>query len=253
MCAYGDKISDEVVVAKLLRSLPSKFDHVVAAIEQSKDLATFSFDELMGSLQAHEARINRSQTQDGERAFQIEGEQGRYSFGRGRGRASSRGRGRGRSQGSLVHCNHCKKFGHKEEDCWTKQNQAKYTKEEFEEKEDYLFMTLIHPIDVTKDICYIDSACSNHITGVRDKFKSLNKTGKSRVHLGNDQPVAIGGIGYVTVCIEGKDKLINDVHFAPGLARNLISVGQLIENGLKIEFENDACVVKKQNDEVPLY
>ncbi|XP_023741703.1 uncharacterized protein LOC111889782 [Lactuca sativa] len=213
MRAYGDKISDEVVVAKVLRSLPSKFDHIVAAIEESKDLATFSFDELMGSLQAHEARINRSQTQDGERGFQIQGEQGRYSFGRGRGRASSCGRGRGRSQGSLVQCDHCMKFGHKEEDCFTKQNKAKYTEEEFEEKEDYLFMTHIHLIDVTKEIWYIDNACSNHITGVRDKFKSLNKTGKSRVRLDNDQPVAIEGIGVMMVCIEGKDKLINDVHF----------------------------------------
>lgn len=57
----------------------------------------------------------------------------------------------------------------------------------------------------------------------------------------------------MTVCIEGKDKLINDVHFAPVLAHNLISVGQLIENGLKVEFENNAFVVKKQDGEVLLY
>ncbi|GKA18946.1 reverse transcriptase domain-containing protein [Tanacetum coccineum] len=59
MRSYGDSIHDEVIVAKVLRSLAPKFDHVVAAIEESKDLSTFSFDELMGSLQAHEVRINR--------------------------------------------------------------------------------------------------------------------------------------------------------------------------------------------------
>ena len=74
MLAYGDKISDEIMVAKVLRSLPVKFDHVVAAIEESKDLKTFTFDELMGSLQAHEARINRNHTQEEEQAFQIQGE-----------------------------------------------------------------------------------------------------------------------------------------------------------------------------------
>lgn len=75
MLAYGDKISDEIVVVKVLRSLPIKFDHVVAAIEESKDLKTFTFDGLMGSLQAHEARINRNHTQEEEHAFQIHGEQ----------------------------------------------------------------------------------------------------------------------------------------------------------------------------------
>nr|GFA79898.1 UBN2 domain-containing protein [Tanacetum cinerariifolium] len=50
MRSYGEKISDEIVVAKVLRSLTPNFDHVVAAIEESKDLSNFSFDELMGSL-----------------------------------------------------------------------------------------------------------------------------------------------------------------------------------------------------------
>ncbi|GJT92096.1 hypothetical protein Tco_1080941 [Tanacetum coccineum] len=34
MRAYGDKVADEIVVAKILSSLSSKFDHVVAAIEE---------------------------------------------------------------------------------------------------------------------------------------------------------------------------------------------------------------------------
>ncbi|GJW16697.1 hypothetical protein Tco_0024133 [Tanacetum coccineum] len=60
MKSYGEQVSDETVVAKVLRSLTPKFDHVVAAIEESRDLSNFSFDELMGYFQAHEARINRS-------------------------------------------------------------------------------------------------------------------------------------------------------------------------------------------------
>ncbi|XP_071688831.1 uncharacterized protein [Rutidosis leptorrhynchoides] len=74
MKSYGDKITDEIVVAKVLRSLEPKFDHVVAAIEESKDLSKFSFDELMGSLQSHEVRINRSTVREEEKAFQIKGE-----------------------------------------------------------------------------------------------------------------------------------------------------------------------------------
>ncbi|GKC48886.1 hypothetical protein Tco_1071631 [Tanacetum coccineum] len=94
MRSYGDSISDEVIVAKVLRSLAPKFDHVVAAIEESKDLSTFSFDELMGSLQAHEVRINRSFTKEEEKVFQTKGQSDSSSQrGRGRGRGGFQGRG----------------------------------------------------------------------------------------------------------------------------------------------------------------
>ena len=71
MQTYGEKISDEMIVAKVLRSLTPKFDHVVAAIEEAKDLSILSVDELMGSLQAHEARINRSLERNEEKALQM--------------------------------------------------------------------------------------------------------------------------------------------------------------------------------------
>ena len=54
MRSYKENISNETVVCKVLRSLTSKFDHVVAVIEESNDMSTYSFDELMSSLLAHE-------------------------------------------------------------------------------------------------------------------------------------------------------------------------------------------------------
>ncbi|KAI5319535.1 hypothetical protein L3X38_039243 [Prunus dulcis] len=67
---YGDTIPDRKIVEKTLRSLPPKYDHVAAAIEESKDLSTLSLHELIGSLEAHEKRINRSTEQSVEQAFQ---------------------------------------------------------------------------------------------------------------------------------------------------------------------------------------
>ena len=50
----GEKIEDVRVMEKLLRSLSSKFEHVVAAIEESKNLKKISIEELLGSLQVYE-------------------------------------------------------------------------------------------------------------------------------------------------------------------------------------------------------
>ncbi|GJU91600.1 integrase, catalytic region, zinc finger, CCHC-type containing protein [Tanacetum coccineum] len=57
MKSYGENVTDEVIVSKVLRSLSSNFDHLVAAIEEFKDLSVYTFDELMSSLLAHEDRI----------------------------------------------------------------------------------------------------------------------------------------------------------------------------------------------------
>ncbi|GKE67117.1 hypothetical protein Tco_1521278, partial [Tanacetum coccineum] len=181
MRSYGEIISDEIVVAKVLRSLTPNFDHVVAAIEESKDLSKFSFDELMGSLQAHEARINRSFAKDEEKAFHTKGEPESSNRMRGRDRGSYRGRGRGRTRpvNTSLHCSHCNKYGHSDNFCWYKPEEAKFAEEN--DEEEFLFMTSSNPIESAKEVWYIDSDCSNHMTGDRSKFKSLDESVKSQV------------------------------------------------------------------------
>ena len=45
------------VVGKILRSLAPKFDHVVVAIEESKDLSKLTKEELQGTFESHEQRM----------------------------------------------------------------------------------------------------------------------------------------------------------------------------------------------------
>ncbi|XP_074320347.1 uncharacterized protein LOC141657108 [Silene latifolia] len=140
MRAYGEIVDNNMIVSKVLRTLTSKFDHVVAAIEETKDLSRYTFDELMGSLLAHEDRLNRSSEKVEEKSFQVKDESSqkektensssggrrncRGGFrGRGRGRGRGKGRfteGHGRQNMGPIQCYNCKKYGHKEANCWFK-------------------------------------------------------------------------------------------------------------------------------------
>ena len=57
--SHGETIKDRMIVEKVLRSIPPKFDTLVVTLEERKDLSHFSLDELQASLINHEHRLNR--------------------------------------------------------------------------------------------------------------------------------------------------------------------------------------------------
>lgn len=100
----GESIDDVRVIEKILRSLDSKFDHVVVAIEESNDIEKMTIGELTDKLEVHEDKIKRRYKDSLDHVLQAKlnfkrGEQDhsnvRSQGGRGRGQGQGRGCGRG--------------------------------------------------------------------------------------------------------------------------------------------------------------
>ncbi|KAL4035058.1 hypothetical protein IC575_003732 [Cucumis melo] len=273
MQTYGETIKDQTIVEKVLRSLTPKFDHVVAAIEESKNLFTFTFIELMGSLEAHESRINRSMERNEEKAFQVKDAVPKYNdsdrvMTRGRGRGGYRGRGHGTEKGcnrneaqrqfgvqssnkANIQCYHCKKFGHVKADCWYKNQRANFAAEnEASENngncENKLFMTNIPSDQKTAEVWFIDSSCSNHMTGLKPVFKELNEGEKLKVKLRNGKELQVEGKGTVVIETHHGNRILTNVQYVPDIGYNLLSVGQLMESGYSILFDDGACLIKNK-------
>ena len=65
----GERIEESVIVQKILRSLPMRFDSKISAIEERSDLDTMIVDELHGTLTAYEMRIEQEDPSGKEAAF----------------------------------------------------------------------------------------------------------------------------------------------------------------------------------------
>ncbi|RVX05492.1 hypothetical protein CK203_013571 [Vitis vinifera] len=132
-----------------------------------------------------------------------------------------------------------------------KQGEVKATVEELQDEQ--LFVVSCFATSSSLETWLIDSGCTNHMTYDQGLFKELEKTVTSKVRIGNGAYLAIKGKG--TVAIEGHTglKLISIVLYVLEINQNLLSVGQLLEKGYKMLFEdNHYMIVDAQGREVSI-
>ena len=94
--SHGEILEERRIVEKILRCLPSRFEAVVVAIEETKDLSRFTVDELSASLMSHEHRLSRGTDSSFQQSLKT---QMSFSQRKGRGRANNRGHGRSQNKG----------------------------------------------------------------------------------------------------------------------------------------------------------
>jgi hypothetical protein len=84
----------------------------------------------------------------------------------------------------------------------------------------------------------LDTGATNHMTGSRHVFSELDSGVSGTVKFGDGSVVNIEGKGTVLFALRsGEHRRLGDVYFIPRLTTNIVSLGQMDENGFKVVIE----------------
>jgi len=104
------------------------------------------------------------------------------------------------------------------------------------------------------NVWYVDSGAFNHMTYHGEWFRDVKNLEKpSYVETGNDTAHPIAHIRNVPLAMQdGKIKYFSDVLYVPNITKNLVSFGQMIEQGLQVRFNSNGYYVEDFKDKCRL-
>lgn len=94
-----------------------------------------------------------------------------------------------------------------------------------------------------EEVWFLDSGCSNHMSGNRSCFIELDETFKKTVRLGNNTRMAVEGKGKIKLIVNGIPYIISYVFYISERKNKLLSLGQLHERGLIVLFKSNCCKI----------
>ncbi|XP_019460127.1 PREDICTED: uncharacterized protein LOC109359890 [Lupinus angustifolius] len=167
-----------------------------------------------------------------------------------------------------VRCYNCDKFGNYSTECLApsknqhqrkQESEANLVKEENEEIDEEVVQLMMTTDCKSKinDTCYLDSGCSNHMTGHKDWLVNFDSSKRNKVKLAGNRVVITEGSSDILLKIKcGIKAYITNVLFVPEMKTNLINLGQLHERGFNMELNDGVMNVydslKKKILQAPL-
>ncbi|GJU12028.1 zinc finger, CCHC-type containing protein [Tanacetum coccineum] len=238
---------------------------IVAAIEQFTNLEETTLDEIIGFKNGGQEKFRSYQDnkQDGKTKQFNNEKKPSHKFKRNNFQ-------KGTKDLSKVECYNCNKFGHVRRNCKLKdkgQEQSNLVQEDVEptllmavqgkgDKAEEIFLNEkeIEPkryISTDESLWYLDNGASNHMTGVRTHFKEIDEKISGRVRFGDGSYVEIKGRGSILLeCKNKEQRIIPNVYYIPNLKSNILSLGQLTENGCKIIMQNNLLLLHGQDQKL---
>ncbi|XP_048622641.1 uncharacterized protein LOC106377735 [Brassica napus] len=254
-------VGAERVKEARLQTLMTEFDRLKMKETESIDDFGGKLSELASRSAAVGVTIEEKKLLRREQPSYYNSEQGNrdYNSYRGRergGRSYYRGRGRGRfnykRDASRITCFRCDKIGHFVAQCpelKLKLQEAQETDNADTQESDELMMhevVFLNEKNVLPDkyetnsgeenVGYLDNGASNHMTGDKRYFSTIDKTISGKVRFGDDSRIDIKGKGTISFTdINGDSRKMTDVYWIPDLKNNIISLGQATEAGQSTE------------------
>ncbi|XP_006588254.1 uncharacterized protein [Glycine max] len=131
-------------------------------------------------------------------------------------------------------------LGHYARDCWQGEcaknkpnNQANLAQDEGSNSKVVMLMATTSNESSNDTSWYLDSGYSTHMTGRKEWFISLDDSSKSKVRFADGSSLTAEGISRVAFRdTNGKETIIEEVLYVPGLKTNLLSLGKLLQKGI---------------------
>ncbi|XP_068338928.1 uncharacterized protein [Pyrus communis] len=291
---FGESLSNERLVQKVLISLSKPYDSICLVIENTKCLEAVELQEVVAILKSQEQHFDLHTVDATERALSSLSvnpkEQNKSGVHSGSSRFQRNWNSKGKkweskpkfqqksslynyqnanasqSMGQEVakpqckvcskyhfgeckykgkpKCFNCDKFGHWARECTVGKSVQKANNANQLEMTGNLFYannTVTEPKVNGK--WYIDSGCSNHMTGNVDLLVEVRTNVAGKVQMPTGDLVNVAGMGSLVIDTNKGRKYVREVMYLPGLKENLLSVGQMDEHGYFLVFGGGMCSV----------
>ncbi|CAL2238315.1 unnamed protein product [Prunus armeniaca] len=141
-------------------------------------------------------------------------------------------------------CYNCDKFGHLARECTA----AKIVQKENSASQLEMTWNLFYANSTVtgprvNGEWYIDSGCSNHMTGNIELLVDIRTNIAGKVQMLTGDLVNVAGMGSLVIDTNKGRKYVREVMYLPGLKENLLSVGQMDEHGYFLVFGGGMCSV----------
>ncbi|XP_016737981.1 uncharacterized protein [Gossypium hirsutum] len=228
----GEQFNEARIVEKVISTLPERYEVKISPLEDSRDLTSISLIELINALYAQEQRRASRQEEHQESAFQAKA---KSTLSTSTYKDKNTWSNEPKADGARRYppCPHCKR----------PRAEAQVVEEDNDQEEQVFAVSYSAAKGKATNGWLINSGCRNHMTPDADNFKSIDRSFKTNVKVGNGHFIKVEGKGDVLINIPTGTKLVTNVLLVPEIDRNLLSIAQLLEKGYSVVFKGKECLI----------